>query len=107
MIMTFVILIDDSSYCMNFAEGKQEYAPELVHASVKSRNPLSEKEQQILRLIEGGKTSREITSTLYLSQVTVRNYTSEIKESNRSRFNRQEKRVESSDSLGRTPIRPI
>ena len=62
----------------NAMKGKREYAPELVHASMKSRNPLSEKERQILRFIEGGKTSREIASTLYLSQGTVRNYTSEI-----------------------------
>ncbi len=62
----------------NAMKGKREYAPELIHASLKASNPLSEKEQQILRLIEEGMTSKEIASTLYLSQGTVRNYTSDI-----------------------------
>lgn len=59
-------------------KGKREYAPELVLASMKARNPLTEKERQILRLIEGGMTSKEIAALLFLSQGTVRNYTSEI-----------------------------
>ncbi|WP_455660604.1 response regulator [Pradoshia sp.] len=62
----------------NAMKGKREYAPALIHASLKASNPLSEKEQQILRLIEEGMTSKEIASTLYLSQGTVRNYTSDI-----------------------------
>lgn len=41
-------------------------------------NPLSEQEIKILSLIAQGKTSKEIACTLFLSNGTVRNYTSNI-----------------------------
>lgn len=57
------------------SEGK-EYSPELMENVIS--NPLSEQEIKILSLIAQGKTSKEIACTLFLSNGTVRNYTSNI-----------------------------
>lgn len=43
-------------------------------------NPLTERESDLLRLIELGKTTEEIAATLFLSRGTVRNYISGILE---------------------------
>ena len=56
--------------------GGKEYSPELMENVIS--NPLSEQEIKILSLIAQGKTSKEIASTLFLSNGTVRNYTSNI-----------------------------
>ncbi|HGA0970894.1 TPA: DNA-binding response regulator [Streptococcus agalactiae] len=56
--------------------GGKEYSPELMENVIS--NPLSEQEIKILSLIAQGKTSKEITCTLFLSNGTVRNYTSNI-----------------------------
>jgi len=40
--------------------------------------PLTEREQEILALVAAGKTVQEISSTLYLSSGTIRNYISEV-----------------------------
>ncbi|HGC9726310.1 TPA: DNA-binding response regulator [Streptococcus agalactiae] len=56
--------------------GGKEYSPELMENVIS--NPLSEQEIKILFLIAQGKTSKEITCTLFLSNGTVRNYTSNI-----------------------------
>ena len=42
----------------------------------KEENPLSEREQEVLRLVAEGKSTDEIASTLYLTKGTVRNYLS-------------------------------
>ncbi|MEX2783740.1 response regulator transcription factor [Streptococcus sp. H49] len=59
-------------------DGDKEYSPELIENIISDDNPLSVQEQKILRLIAKGKTSREISLALYLSDGTVRNYTSNI-----------------------------
>ncbi|MEH7225133.1 response regulator transcription factor [Bacillus sp. JJ1566] len=59
-------------------KGKREFAPELIFGSMKEDNPLTEREQDVLRLASEGKTSKEISAQLFLSAGTVRNYISEI-----------------------------
>ncbi|MFS0820510.1 response regulator transcription factor [Bacillus sp. 1P02SD] len=59
-------------------KGKREFAPELIFGSMKEDNPLTEREQDVLRLASEGKTSKEISAQLFLSPGTVRNYISEI-----------------------------
>lgn len=56
--------------------GGKEYSPELMENVIS--NLLSEQEIKILSLIAQGKTSKEIACTLFLSNGTVRNYTSNI-----------------------------
>lgn len=56
--------------------GGKEYSPELMENVIS--NPLSEQEIKILSLIAQRKTSKEIACTLFLSNGTVRNYTSNI-----------------------------
>lgn len=56
--------------------GGKEYSPELMENVIS--NPLNEQEIKILSLIAQGKTSKEIACTLFLSNGTVRNYTSNI-----------------------------
>ncbi|WP_442596491.1 response regulator transcription factor [Neobacillus sp. D3-1R] len=58
--------------------GKRVFSPELTFQVIREENPLSSREQEILKLAEEGKTTKEITATLYLSSGTVRNYISEI-----------------------------
>lgn len=59
-------------------KGKREYSPELIVNSFAEDNPLTGREQEILKLAAEGKTSREISNILFLSSGTVRNYLSEI-----------------------------
>lgn len=61
----------------NVMQGKKEYSPELLPMML-HKNPLNEKEQEILELIGEGLTSKEISQKLFLSDGTVRNYTSII-----------------------------
>lgn len=58
--------------------GQREYAPELVLGSLQGENPLTEREREIMRLVAEGKTAKEISSELFLSSGTVRNYISEV-----------------------------
>lgn len=58
--------------------GKREYDPELMVATYDEDNPLTEREQELLKLAANGRTSREISAALFLSAGTVRNYMSEI-----------------------------
>ncbi|GEL03840.1 response regulator transcription factor [Rummeliibacillus sp. G93] len=59
-------------------KGKREFAPELVFGSVTETNPLTAREQDVLRQVAAGKTANEISASLYLSSGTIRNYISEI-----------------------------
>lgn len=59
-------------------EGKRDFAAELVMNSYREDNPLTEREQEVLRLAAEGNTSKEISTALFLSSGTVRNYMSEI-----------------------------
>jgi len=58
--------------------GKRVFSPELTFEAIREENPLTSREQEILRAAAFGKTTKEITSELYLSSGTVRNYISEI-----------------------------
>ncbi|MGT2667124.1 response regulator [Streptococcus rifensis] len=58
--------------------GKKEYSPELMETIIINENPLSNQEQKVLELIAEGKTSKEIAARLFLSDGTIRNYTSSI-----------------------------
>ncbi|MEC1826177.1 response regulator transcription factor [Bacillus paralicheniformis] len=57
-------------------EGKRIFSPELTFDAIRETNPLSEREQDILRLAALGKTTKEISEELFLSSGTVRNYIS-------------------------------
>ncbi|MFD1852021.1 response regulator transcription factor [Oceanobacillus bengalensis] len=59
-------------------EGRKVYAPELVDIAYGEENPLTEREEQVIRLIADGKNTKEIANQLYLSNGTVRNYVSVI-----------------------------
>jgi two-component system response regulator DesR len=59
-------------------KGKREFSPELIFGSMKIDNPLTDREKDVLRMASEGKTSKEISSELYLSAGTVRNNMSEI-----------------------------
>lgn len=58
--------------------GGKEYSPELMETILTHENPLSPQEQKVLELIALGKTSKEIAQQLFLSDGTVRNYTTSI-----------------------------
>lgn len=58
--------------------GKRVFSPEPAFEMIHEENPLTPREQEILRAAAFGKTPKEITSELYLSSGTVHNYISEI-----------------------------
>lgn len=62
----------------NVMSGQKEYSEALMTTIFSERNPLTEKEQRVLKEIGKGLSSREIAETLYLSDGTIRNYTSTI-----------------------------
>ena len=59
-------------------EGGKEFSPELMENLFVNPNPLTQQEMTILRLINQGKTSKEISQLLFLSSGTIRNYSSSI-----------------------------
>ncbi|MFZ4452525.1 response regulator transcription factor [Salibacterium aidingense] len=59
-------------------EGERVYSPELMIEAMQEHNPLSARELEVLRLAAEGKTTKEMTHSLFLSSGTVRNYMSEI-----------------------------
>lgn len=69
---------DLSESIRRVTEGKRDFAAELVMNSYREDNPLTEREQEVLRLAAEGNTSKEISTALFLSSGTVRNYMSEI-----------------------------
>jgi len=58
--------------------GRKVYAPELVDLAYAEVSPLTEREEQIMKLVAEGKNTKEIASQLYLTNGTVRNYVSAI-----------------------------
>lgn len=60
--------------------GRRVYSPELVDLAYNSsnENPLTDREEQVIKLIAEGKSTKEIASELYLTNGTVRNYISII-----------------------------
>lgn len=59
-------------------DGRRIYAPELVDMAYDTKNPLTEREEQVIKRIADGKTTKEIAGELYLTNGTVRNYVSVI-----------------------------
>ncbi len=59
-------------------QGKRVIDPQLAMAAWTDKDPLTDRERQVLRLAGEGNSSAEIASQLSLSQGTVRNYLSEI-----------------------------
>lgn len=62
----------------NVMKGEKEYSTSLMTTLFKESNPLTHKEQVVLREIGNNLSSKEIAEKLYLSNGTVRNYTSNI-----------------------------
>ena len=58
--------------------GRKVYAPDLIDMAYEEGHPLTEREEQVMKLIADGKTTKEIASQLYLTNGTVRNYVSSI-----------------------------
>ena len=59
------------------AAGQRAVAPELAETAWSLPVSLTEREREILRLTEEGRTNKEIARTLHLSPGTVRNYLAE------------------------------
>ncbi len=59
-------------------EGQRIFAPELVDMAFGDENPLTEREKQVIQLMADGKNTKEISSQLYITPGTVRNYISVI-----------------------------
>ena len=60
-------------------EGQTVFAPELVRSVLRAeKNPLTEREMEVLRAMQSGSSTAEIAQTVYLSPGTVRNYISSI-----------------------------
>jgi two-component system, NarL family, response regulator DesR len=61
-------------------DGRRIYAPELVDLAYDGSNesPLTDREEQVIKLIADGKNTKEIANELYLTNGTVRNYISVI-----------------------------
>jgi two-component system response regulator DesR len=59
-------------------DGRRIYAPELVDLAFENKNPLTNREKQVMELIAEGKSTSEIAKELSLTNGTVRNYISVI-----------------------------
>ncbi|KGP72653.1 response regulator transcription factor [Pontibacillus yanchengensis] len=59
-------------------DGQRIFAPELVDLAFGNENPLTEREKQVIQLMADGKNTKDISSELYITPGTVRNYISVI-----------------------------
>lgn len=62
----------------NVLAGNKEYSPELMENIFTNHNPLSNQEKILLSKVKEGLSNKEISSELYLSEGTIRNYISNI-----------------------------
>ena len=62
----------------NVLAGNKEYSPELMENIFTNHNPLSNQEKILLATVKEFLSNKEISSELYLSEVTIRNYISNI-----------------------------
>lgn len=62
----------------NVLAGNKEYSPELMENIFANHNPLSNQEKILLAKVKEGLSNKEISSELYLSEGTIRNYISNI-----------------------------
>ena len=58
--------------------GMNVFAPELMDFAYNEKNPLTDRENEVMMLMADGKSTKEISSQLYLTTGTVRNYISAI-----------------------------
>lgn len=58
--------------------GQRMYAPELIDMAFGEANPLTEREEQVIRLMAEGKSTKDIAGKLFITNGTVRNYISVI-----------------------------
>ncbi|MYL34476.1 response regulator [Pontibacillus yanchengensis] len=58
--------------------GQRIFAPELMDLAFGNENPLTEREKQVIQLMADGKNTKDISSELYITPGTVRNYISVI-----------------------------
>ncbi|MGP4039785.1 response regulator transcription factor [Gracilibacillus sp. D59] len=58
--------------------GRRFFSPHLTFSMMEEVNPLTERETEILSCLKAGDSVKEISSKLYLSPGTIRNYISEI-----------------------------
>lgn len=59
-------------------EGRNVYAPELIDMVYGNESPLTKREEEVIKLIADGKSTKEIANQLYITNGTVRNYISMI-----------------------------
>jgi two-component system, NarL family, response regulator DesR len=59
-------------------KGNKVFSPQLSHTMFEEVNPLTIREQEVLRHLEKGESVSDISQTLFLSPPTIRNYISEI-----------------------------
>lgn len=59
-------------------EGRRVYSPELIELVYEETNPLTERENEVIKLIAQGLNTKEIAKQLHLTNGTVRNYISII-----------------------------
>lgn len=59
-------------------EGRRVYSPELIELVYEETNPLTERENEVIKLIAQGLSTKEIAKQLHLTNGTVRNYISII-----------------------------
>ena len=62
----------------NVLAGNKEYSPELMENIFTNHNPLSNQEKILLAKVKEGLSNKEMSSELYLSEGTIRNYISNI-----------------------------
>lgn len=60
------------------AAGQQVFDPTLAVAALESDIPITQRELDVVRLVAEGASAREIAGRLFLSEGTVRNYTSSL-----------------------------
>lgn len=60
-------------------KGRRVYAPELIDLAYSTiESPLTKREEEVIKLMADGKTTKEIAGELYITNGTVRNYISVI-----------------------------
>lgn len=69
---------DLASSIRTIMDGRRIYAPELVDIAYDNTNPLTDREEQVIKLIAGGKSTKEVAAQLFITTGTVRNYISII-----------------------------
>lgn len=69
---------DLASSIRSIMAGRRIYAPELVDLAYADENPLTDREQEVLKLVADGRNTKEIANELFITTGTVRNYISTI-----------------------------